>query len=196
MALIIANATPNSLIIIDELGRGTSNQDGVGIAWACCENLISLRAPTLFATHFSELVQLANIYPNCQNLHLGVEPRQDGLHFLYRCHVCARTRASAALARALARASLARSLAAVLSDAHAVRSVQKGVAEECSYGMYAAESAAFPREVIDEARRIRGILAANKSRISGCISLQAFLECSHFCGDKPAGCSLLASVNI
>jgi hypothetical protein len=109
MALILANATPNSLIIIDELGRGTSNQDGVGIAWACCENLLSLRAPTLFATHFSELVQLANIYPNCQNLHLGVEPRQDGLHFLYRCYVCARTRASAALVRALVRASLARS---------------------------------------------------------------------------------------
>jgi DNA mismatch repair ATPase MutS len=110
MALIIANATPSSLIIIDELGRGTSNQDGVGIAWACCEHLISLRAPTLFATHFSELVQLASLSPSCQNLHLGVEARDDGLHFLYR--------------------------------------VQKGVAEECSYGMYAAESAAFPRQVL------------------------------------------------
>lgn len=73
----------------------------------------------------------------------------------------------------------------MLSDVHAVRSVQKGVAEECSYGMYAAESAAFPSEVIDEARRIRGILAANKSRISGCISLQAFLSARIFVAISP-----------
>ena len=51
MAHIIHNATPSSLIVIDELGRGTSNHDGVGIAWACCEHLISCRALTIFATH-------------------------------------------------------------------------------------------------------------------------------------------------
>ena len=51
MAHIIHNATPSSLVMIDELGRGTSNHDGVGIAWACCEFLIRCKALTIFATH-------------------------------------------------------------------------------------------------------------------------------------------------
>lgn len=138
MALIIQNATPDSLIIIDELGRGTSNQDGVGIAWASCENLIALRAPTLFATHYNDLVQLAKIYPNCQNLHLGVEQSQYGFRFLHR--------------------------------------VQKGVAEECCYGLYAAERAGFPQEVVDQARHIRSVLVSNKANIARSHRDQRILE--------------------
>lgn len=73
MAFIIQNATNHSLMIIDELGRGSSYLDGASIAWAICEYLLSLRAYTLCATHYMQLADLEAIYPNAKNYHLQVE---------------------------------------------------------------------------------------------------------------------------
>ncbi|XP_054132646.1 mutS protein homolog 4 isoform X5 [Melozone crissalis] len=70
---IIQNANDKSLIIIDELGRGTSAEEGIGICYAACEYLLNLKAFTLFATHFLELCHIDTLYPNVENYHFEVQ---------------------------------------------------------------------------------------------------------------------------
>ncbi|XP_069644467.1 mutS protein homolog 4 isoform X3 [Haliaeetus albicilla] len=70
---IIQNANEKSLIIIDELGRGTSAEEGIGICYAACEYLLNLKAFTLFATHFLELCHIDALYPNVENYHFEVQ---------------------------------------------------------------------------------------------------------------------------
>ena len=72
-AFILAHASENTLVIIDELGRATSNADGVGIAWAVAESLAHAGAYTLLATHYHELSELARLYPNIRNSSMAVE---------------------------------------------------------------------------------------------------------------------------
>jgi DNA mismatch repair protein MutS len=74
-ANILNNATPRSLIILDEIGRGTSTYDGLSIARAVAEyihNYPGLGAKTLFATHYHELVELANVLPRVKNFNVAV----------------------------------------------------------------------------------------------------------------------------
>ncbi|XP_072314112.1 mutS protein homolog 4 [Eucyclogobius newberryi] len=73
ISYIIHNVSDKSLIIIDELGRGTSAEEGIGICHSVCEFLLSLKAFTLFATHFLELCQLESLYPNVENQHMEVQ---------------------------------------------------------------------------------------------------------------------------
>ncbi|XP_071668904.1 mutS protein homolog 4 isoform X7 [Patagioenas fasciata] len=70
---IVQNANDKSLIIIDELGRGTSAEEGIGICYAACEYLLNLKAFTLFATHFLELCHIDAFYPNVENYHFEVQ---------------------------------------------------------------------------------------------------------------------------
>ncbi|MBT8342398.1 MAG: DNA mismatch repair protein MutS [Desulfatitalea sp.] len=84
-ANILNNATRRSLIIMDEIGRGTSTYDGLSIAWAVVEYLHDLKGvgvKTLFATHYHELVELARIKPRVNNFNIAVKEWNDQVIFL------------------------------------------------------------------------------------------------------------------
>jgi DNA mismatch repair protein MutS len=84
-ANILNNATGKSLIILDEIGRGTSTFDGVSIAWAVTEFLHDrLKARTLFATHYHELTELGRVLKGVRNLHVSVKEWGEGIVFLHR----------------------------------------------------------------------------------------------------------------
>jgi len=86
-ANILNNATPRSLIVLDEIGRGTSTFDGISIAWSVAEYLHgkkSVKAKTLFATHYHELTDLANRFPGVKNYTVKVKEEGSRIVFLRR----------------------------------------------------------------------------------------------------------------
>src|ERR671912_983807 len=84
-ASILNSATERSLVILDEVGRGTSTYDGMSLAWAIAEYLHDdVQALTLFATHYHELTRLAEILPGCENYKATVEEVGGGIVFLHR----------------------------------------------------------------------------------------------------------------
>ena len=83
-ATILRNATAESLVILDEIGRGTSTFDGLSLAWACAEELAGkIRAFTLFATHYFELTSLNEELESVKNVHLTAVESKDNITFLY-----------------------------------------------------------------------------------------------------------------
>jgi len=86
-ANILHHATPRSLLILDEIGRGTSTYDGLSIAWGIIEyihNHPQLRAKTLFATHYHELTQLADLLPGIRNYNVAVSEADNKVVFLHK----------------------------------------------------------------------------------------------------------------
>jgi len=84
---ILRNATPRSLVLLDEIGRGTATYDGLALAWAVTEHLHATPGPrprTIFATHYHELTQLAGSLPRLRNVHVTVKEWGDGVVFLHR----------------------------------------------------------------------------------------------------------------
>ena len=83
-ANILNNATDKSLILMDEIGRGTSTFDGLSLAWAVARHIARVnRSFTLFATHYFELTSLANEIEGCANVHLDATEHRDGIVFLH-----------------------------------------------------------------------------------------------------------------
>jgi DNA mismatch repair protein MutS len=84
-ASILHNATESSLVLMDEIGRGTSTYDGLSLAWACAKTLATdIKAYTLFATHYFELTQLPDQIPTCHNVHLDAVEHDAQLVFLHQ----------------------------------------------------------------------------------------------------------------
>ncbi|XP_057952327.1 DNA mismatch repair protein MSH2 isoform X2 [Malania oleifera] len=127
-ASILKGATDKSLIIIDELGRGTSTYDGFGLAWAICEHLIEvIKAPTLFATHFHELTALA--HENADNK-LSSEKQIVGVaNYHVSAHIDSSSRKLTMLYK-----------------------VEPGACDQ-SFGIHVAEFANFPDSVVVLARK-------------------------------------------
>lgn len=87
VAHILKYATSQSLIILDEIGRGTATFDGLSIAWAVTEHLVQhpeFNPKTLFATHYHELTPLQDDFPGLFNLHVGVKERGEDIVFLHK----------------------------------------------------------------------------------------------------------------
>ncbi len=84
-ANLLNNATAHSLVILDEIGRGTSTLDGLSLAWAIAEHVAAnIRCRTLFATHYHELTDLANRFQGVRNLNAAVREWEDQVIFLHR----------------------------------------------------------------------------------------------------------------
>ena len=84
---ILQHATPRSLLILDEIGRGTSTYDGISIAWAVIEyihNHPGLRSRTLFATHYHELIQMSEVFPGIRNYNVAVIESDGKVVFLHK----------------------------------------------------------------------------------------------------------------
>ncbi|TCS36079.1 DNA mismatch repair protein MutS [Paucimonas lemoignei] len=83
-AAILNGATEHSLVLMDEVGRGTSTFDGLALAWAIARHLIeTTKSFTLFATHYFELTQLPETHPTCANVHLSAVEHKDSIVFLH-----------------------------------------------------------------------------------------------------------------
>jgi DNA mismatch repair protein MutS len=85
-ANILRHATPKSLVILDEIGRGTSTYDGIAIAWAVAEYLLTseFKAKTLFATHYWELHAMEDKIPGAANFQVSIAETSDGIVFLHK----------------------------------------------------------------------------------------------------------------
>ena len=138
-ANILKSATSESLIIIDELGRGTSTYDGFGLAWAIAEHIVKeIRCFAMFATHFHELTALVDEYPSVQNLHVvaHIEDRKDD-HVVNAEDEDGSGNGSSSRDR---------------REVTLLYKVSPGICDQ-SFGIHVAELVRFPQKVVNMAKR-------------------------------------------
>jgi len=150
-ANILHNATKNSLVLMDEIGRGTSTFDGLSLAWACAEQLAKkIQAYTLFATHYFELTTLPESIPELVNVHLDAVEHGDGIAFLHAVQEGAANKSYG-----LQVAALAGVPKEVVNNAkHKLRQLELGSPPQASLG----EQSLQATSVIDEALTNQALL--------------------------------------
>jgi len=187
-AAILASSTSDSLVLMDEIGRGTSTYDGLALAWAIAHQLVSQnQALTLFATHYFELTRLPTVRPEVANVHLAAAESHKGIVFLhevregpasrsYGIQVAQRAGIPAAVVR-MARRELEKLemqggqapqlalFAAPQDDAEQERmerEAQAQAADEVRAALAAIDPDQLsPREALDELYRIKSLLTAD-----------------------------------
>ena len=139
---ILHNATEDSLVILDEVGRGTATYDGISIAWAATEYLHNeVRAKTLFATHYHELTSLAEHLPRVENVHVAVDDE----------------RRSSSASGTESRPAEERD-----GDVTFLRTVRDGATDR-SYGVHVADLAGVPGPVVERSREVLDRLREEKA---------------------------------
>ncbi len=139
-AAILNSATPRSLILLDEVGRGTATYDGLAIAWAAVEYIHARnRSKTLFATHYFELTELSNLLSGVKNFHVAAKESSNGIVFLRRVEPGAADRSYG-----IEVGKLAGLPAEVVTRAREVLDEHEGAQRRANAHLAAAESAAPP----------------------------------------------------
>jgi len=159
-ANILHNASERSLVLMDEVGRGTSTFDGLSLAWSAAEHLAQLRAFTLFATHYFELTVLPDSQPLVANVHLNATEYNERIVFLHRV-----LPGPASQSYGLAVAQLAGVPGSVIQRAreHLARLEASSLPLETSVGASAAGSqplqsdlfASLPHPLLEELRKLK-----------------------------------------
>jgi DNA mismatch repair protein MutS len=154
-ANILHNASAHSLVLMDEVGRGTSTFDGLSLAWAAAEQLASLKAWTLFATHYFELTVLPESQPGVANVHLSATEHKERIVFLH--HVLP---GPASQSYGLAVAQLAGVPPAVIARAreHLARLETTSLPHQAREGSAPVQNdlfASLPHPLLEELMRIR-----------------------------------------
>jgi DNA mismatch repair protein MutS len=147
-ANILNRATTRSLVILDELGRGTATYDGLALAWACTEDLTQrIKARTLFATHYHELTSLPETLPQVSNHQLAVKVWQNELIFLHEVKPGAAQGSYGVQVAKLAGVPhpvVARAQTLLQGFEAAARGSKHGVARATDLGLFAAPPVALP----------------------------------------------------
>jgi len=174
-ANILHNATEHSVVLMDEIGRGTSTYDGLSLAWACAESLASrIKAMTLFATHYFELTTLPDSMEGVINVHLDAMEHGDTIAFMHKVQDGAASKsyglAVAALAgvprevikRARHKLRELEAMSSHTSTGSVAATQMPLLAEEPSPVMYAVEAvdpdAMTPRQALEWVYRLKGML--------------------------------------
>jgi len=178
-ANILHNATERSLVLLDEVGRGTSTFDGVSLAWAVTEHLAArVKARTLFATHYHELTELAALVPGVRNLHCSVREWKDGIVFLRRIEEGGTDRSYGLHVAKLAgipREVVARAAEVLHGLEQSTEAMERGLSGKASGGP-AAQFALFAAPPPEEDPLLREIRATDPDRLTPIEALMKLRE--------------------